>query len=470
MKSYFLIFFSLLFSYGAFAIDFETSGGVYTYSIKNATKKTIKLSSYTDYGETISLKIPSEISEGDDTYSVVELSFLTSTQCLVQPGSQIENIYIPSSVTKVGVITRDLTTLKYAIFENGDNIPYFNLIPFYYYNTNIPVEYIIAFNNSNSNITPEKLFGSFNKSKYLKISLSINYYDNDNPETVSMILYYVRNEHSTFDNTTFGFLISALEKRGVDLYTISSIDFKNASLNFTYILDQDAANLLPAGAKIILRNGDIITSTNIPDKVDFTAPSSDITGTINYTRSNTLNWNSVCLPFDIKESDFGGNSKIYEVTSASSDAITLSRVATSETTIPAGTPCFIKSTDEQWDLTISDATISSSVSAQSITVGNYQVVGSFELKTIGANNYKLTADGSKFGITNKDDATVTPFRCYITPPSSNNAPAFINVNFDEEATITLIPNDAEPQKVKLYDLLGRPRKEASPGIFIKSTR
>ena len=75
-----------------------------------------------------------------------------------------------------------------------------------------------------------------------------------------------------------------------------------------------------------------------------------------------------------------------------------------------------------------------------------------------------------FGITNKDDATVTPFRCYINPPSSSNAPAFINVNFDEGASITLVPNDAEPQKVKLYDLLGRPRKEASPGIFIKSTR
>jgi hypothetical protein len=477
MKRLLLFIFSLFLAIVCLAQQ-EYPYGNYTYKIKDETKKEISLFTFSDSGETTTLDIPTQIVHTDgETYSVTQIKGPHSAQsgydnlCLIQPNCQIADVYIPSSIKYLdSQISRELTTLRSAIFENGDNIKLNTTGIFFYYLKTFPLEYVIIFNNSGKKITSEILVGN-SSSNFLENSVTITYNDGTT-EAISLFLYYNtdKNAQNVINNTKFNYLIYALQRRGTDLNNISIIDFSNVSSKFTVTFDQNPANVLSFGAKVITKKSGTFISTNIPDKVDFTAPTSDITGTINYTRSNTLNWNSVCLPFDIKESDFGGNSKIYEVTSASSHAITLSRVATSEMTIPAGTPCFIKSTDNQWDLTISDATISSSVSAQSITVGNYQVVGSFELKTIGANNYKLTADGSKFGITNKDDATVTPFRCYITPPSSSNAPAFINVNFDEEATITLVPNDAEPQKVKLYDLLGRPRKEATPGIFIKSTR
>ena len=101
---------------------------------------------------------------------------------------------------------------------------------------------------------------------------------------------------------------------------------------------------------------------------------------------------------------------------------------------------------------------------------NWQVVGSFTNETIGKGKYKLNSSGTEFGITNNEAATVTAFRCYLNYTGPQGAPNRLSVNIDEEASITLVPNDAEPQKVKLYDLMGRPRKEGSQGIFIKSKR
>ena len=75
----------------------------------------------------------------------------------------------------------------------------------------------------------------------------------------------------------------------------------NASFPFSF--ESNPANILSLGAKIILKNNNTLISTNpvIPDKADFTPPATDITGDITYNRFNTQNWNSVCLPFDIKE-------------------------------------------------------------------------------------------------------------------------------------------------------------------------
>ena len=444
------------------------------YQFEYSIKKNSYISLYKYLGDGASFTIPAELDHDGQIYPITEISGPSTSdngKAFIPSTCEVKDIFVPSSITSLARVTRDNQFLEKVIVENGDNIT--NCLNAFYFDMNCNLKYIIVFNNKNKKFYACDWNGG--TITFSGAEINLNFFDSS-IEKETILLFFRHTNNMKFNEEQFNYLISELKNRGTDINKISKIEIKVhkstiETNSFTFDFTSNPANELAYGAKVIAGSTTYVSSNPvIPDKVNFTAPSSDITGTINYTRSNTLNWNSVCLPFDIKEADFGGNSKIYEVTSASSDAITLSRVATSETTIPAGTPCFIKSTDEQWDLTISDATISSSVSAQSITVGNYQVVGSFELKTIGANNYKLTADGSKFGITNKDDATVTPFRCYINPPSSSNAPAFINVNFDEEATITLIPNDAEPQKVKLYDLMGRPRKEATPGIFIKSTR
>lgn len=478
MKRLLLLIFSLILTLVCQAsIKFTYNG----FDCETKSDGTVKIKKYN--GTDISVFFPSFVSDGTNTYHVTEIDAGQSLSTISSSNTTVEEIYIPSEIQSLTRVTRNLKPLKTIVIEDGTNLTVSS--PFMYsdafYSTSIQLDNIICLTPCAH--TSEDLIANAFPERLLKTGEIKVYFSDGEIGTIQMYIYDKFASHMSFGSTRFKYLLSALQKGGKDISTIEKIDLSGMPIlpnspSYSISFKFDSENYNPASE--LSNNAEVIISKSIKyiapntlsvtDKEDFTAPTADITGTINYTRSNTLNWNSVCLPFDIKESDFGGNSKIYEVTSASSDAITLSRVATSETTIPAGTPCFIKSTDEQWNLTISDATISSSVSAQTITVGNYQVVGSFELKTIGANKYKLTADGSKFGITNKNDATVTPFRCYIIPPSSSNAPAFINVNFDEEATITLVPNDAEPQKVKLYDLMGRPRKEATPGIFIKSTR
>ena len=175
--------------------------------------------------------------------------------------------------------------------------------------------------------------------------------------------------------------------------------------------------------------------------------------------------NHLFLPY------FGGSSKIYEVTEATNEQIYLSRVDTEGTVVKAGTPCFIYSSEDSWNLSLSEVSISNNVTPQTKNVGDYwQVIGSFTNVSIGADNYKLTSDGTEFGRTSSG-ASIIPFRCYLSPvEGSSNAPARLNVNINEETSITLVPNDATPQRIKLYDLMGRPRKEGTKGIFIKSTR
>lgn len=478
MKRLLILIFSLILTLVCQAgIKFTDNG----FDCETKSDGTVKIKKYN--GTDISVFFPSFVSDGTNTYHVTEIDAGQSLSTISSSNTTVEEIYIPSEIQSLTRVTRNLKPLKTIVIEDGTNLTVSS--PFMYsdafYSTSIQLDNIICLTPCAH--TSEDLITNAFPERLLKTGEIKVYFSDGEIGTIQMYIYDKFASHMSFGSTRFKYLLSALQKGGKDISTIEKIDLSGMPIlpnspNYSVSFIFDSENYNPASE--LSNNAEVIISKSfkyiapntlsVTDKENFTAPSSDITGTINYSRSNTLNWNSVCLPFDIKESDFGGNSKIYEVTSASSDAITLSRVATSETTIPAGTPCFIKSTDNQWNLTISDATISSSVSAQSITVGNYQVVGSFELKTIGANNYKLTADGSKFGITDRSDATVTPFRCYIIPPSSSNAPAFINVNFDEEATITLVPNDAEPQKVKLYDLMGRPRKETTPGIFIKSTR
>lgn len=473
MKRVIFLFCTIFFGLICKAEDLYTYGN-YTYKIENETKKQICLYKFSDSGETTSLDIPSTIEHNNEIYTVTKIQGPNANtsehiRCLIQDGCSITNIFFPSSLTYISQVSRELTTLKYAIFENGDNITNYPSGIFYYFNTNLSLDYVIIFNYTKDNLNSSHLVGGANASHFIENKITISY-KNGTTEAVSIFLYY---KHGDFNNITFNYLISALQKRGTDLNSISVIDLSKIKADFPFSFESNPANILSLGAKIILKNNNTLISTNpvIPDKADFTPPATDITGDITYNRFNTQNWNSVCLPFDIKESDFDGSSKIYTVTAATNERINLTRVDSENTVVEAGTPCFIYSTAENWTLNLSDVTISKDVAPILFPVGeNWEVIGSFTNKTIGAGKYKLNSSGTEFGITNNEAATVTAFRCYLNYTGSQGAPNRLSVNIDEEASITLVPNDAEPQKVKLYDLMGRPRKEGSKGFFIKSTR
>ncbi len=445
--------------------DTFTSNG-FTCSIIDGPS--IQISKYS--GDGASFAIPTSLEYKGKSYPVTELicEQTGTNPCVIPSDCNVTDIIIPASIKKLTGVTRNNTYLKTAIIENGDNLTQCSQA-FGFDNYTSDFDYLIVFNNKDG-LDSGDLNGC--NTTYKGCKFTLKFFNQDNEETIKM--YFLQSSKTVvFNDTKFDQFLSALERRGTDINTISEISISNYKCisskdnQTSFVFKSNPANKLALGAKVIASET-TYTSTNIPDMVNFTAPSSDAAGTIHYSRSNTKDWNSVCLPFDIKEFDFTkGENKIYTLKSATDNTVTLSRIAEGET-VPAGTPCFIHSTEDSWNLNIT-TTISSQVSAQTVSVNGMNLVGSFTQETIGANKYKLTADGAAFGVTTSENATVAPFRCYITT-TENNAPARLSVNLDEETSITIIPDDAAPAEVKLYDLMGRPRKEGTPGIFIKSTR
>lgn len=469
MKRVILLFFTIF-------SGFMCKAGDFTYT-PNGTNATI-----TKYnGSEKSVVFPKVISEGDKNYNVTSITGGSNTPII--SNTNVEEIFIPAVITTIKFVTKDLSTLKTAVIEDGTNMTNIK-IPFYIQNSG----YVQSLDNiivlSTCSAIPKDLISSNYENLLLKVGvINIYYLGKNDGETIQMYLYNKDGAAADkpFGATRFKYLLSALQKRGTDISTITKIDLREVpndpKVFFTF--DEEGYNPsseLSSGAKVIISDTEYyangVKNTIIPDKANFTAPENNITSNISYSRENTKEWNSVCLPFDIKETDFGANCKIYTVTAAINDQINLTRVETPETTVAAGTPCFIYSSENKWELNLSNVSISYNAAPKTLDVdGNWQVIGSFTNETIGAGKYKLNSSGTEFGITNSENAKVTAFRCYIAPTSTRtNAPAQLSVNINEEASITLVPNDAEPQKVKLYDLMGRPRKEGKQGIFIKSTR
>ncbi len=473
MKRVILLFFTILVASMCKAEDFT-----YTISGTTATIKTYN-------GSEKSVVFPKEITEGSNTYSVTSIVGTTNTPVI--SNSNVEEIFIPAGITTISYVTNDLLSLKNIIIEDGSNFinvsnP-FNVSAYGYYQ--MQLNNIIVL--SQCGLLSKELVSSNGEQCLLKTGKIIVYLNDDEEgKTIQMYLYEKSNYNNSrpFGKIRFQYLLNALHKGGIDLNSITKIDLRDIpntssknSVHFTFDTDYNPSSELSSGAEVIISETESYANgvkyTIIPDKTDFTAPLTDQPLNISYSRTNTKNWNSVCLPFDIKESDFGTNCKIYTVTSASTadNQISLTRVENSETIVEAGSPCFIYSLDEKWNLKYSNVTLSNEVAPKTMDVAdNWQVVGSFTSKTIGSGKYKLNSSGTEFGITNSDAATVTAFRCYLKYIGSQGAPNRLSVNIDEEASITLVPNDAEPQEVKLYDLMGRPRKEGSQGIFIKSKR
>ncbi len=472
MKRVILLFFTILVASMCKADDFTytTSGNSATITKYNGSEK--------------SVVFPTEITKDDITYHVTSIIGITSV--IPSDNTKVEEIFIPSAIANIQKLTRDSKSIKTIVIENGkaniDHLFIYSSMPM----AIAPLNNIIFLSsceylsNQLINVDPHYLL----KTGEITISYKSDE-KNEKKEAVQMYLFDKGwSSARPFGEERFKYLLSALQKSGKDISKISTIDLSgmstnptNIGVNFTFDTDNyNPSSELSSGA-IVVTDTKRYTATGtrtitITDKVNFIAPQYSILTDITYNRSNTLNWNSVCLPFDIKESDFGGTCKIYKVTAATNSKISLTRVDTEGTVVEAGTPCFIHSTADNWNLNLHNVTISYNVAPKTIEVdGNWKVIGSFSNETIGTGKYKLNSEGSEFGITNSNEATVTAFRCYIAPTSTRtNAPAQLSVNIDEEASITLVPNDAEPQKVKLYDLMGRPRKEGSKGIFIKSTR
>lgn len=132
---------------------------------------------------------------------------------------------------------------------------------------------------------------------------------------------------------------------------------------------------------------------------------------IRYDRTMYAGWNSVCVPFALNQTmldDFSEGCKIalvetFEVV-GDKRHITIKEV----TSVGAGIPCLIYApSDVLCKFKLDNAELNVSPDNSSI------MKAAFQKTCIGAGVYKLTEDGTAFGLTKTDEATVAPFRCYI---------------------------------------------------------
>lgn len=204
----------------------------------------------------------------------------------------------------------------------------------------------------------------------------------------------------------------------------------------------------------------------LTDKQDFYAPSAFTAQTVTYSRANTAGYNSVCLPFAISAADFGSEARLEQFTSTDGQSVSLTSTTDENA---AGQPCFVycPETQTEWTLTKQNAYIVAEPIEASD--GNAVLHGSFTNAAIGAGQYKLTADGTAFGVTT-NKGKVTAFRTYLTPATTAGAAALLQVLHDG-AEVTGVNTAVQPASVNqpaaVYDLTGRRvQRIMRPGIYI----
>lgn len=196
----------------------------------------------------------------------------------------------------------------------------------------------------------------------------------------------------------------------------------------------------------------------LTDKSDFYTPQAFTAQEVTYGRTPVAGYNSLCLPFATEAADFGSGCTLETLSGQTQDAIIFQTTAAAE----AGQPVLVHCPDATpWTLTKHDATIAASPVATQ--VGTLSLNGSFRRATIGAGRYKLNTSGTSFGTTQSDEATVAPFRVYLSATSPLKQGIRVLHTTPTGITQSTIKNNAA-----MYDLSGRRlTTEPQHGIVIR---
>lgn len=244
------------------------------------------------------------------------------------------------------------------------------------------------------------------------------------------------------------------------------IDATNATLIGKPVLPLSGNTMLKVSDAGLVANtqnvivGDQCAYFVLTDKADF-GPLQSFTATAtHYTRTNTKGYNSVCMPFETKVSDYEG-CKVYEFNAVNAETISFTEME-EDANIPAGTPVLVYSEGgANWTWDLSSRGVVPAVAAEAEGLN-----GAFIGGTIGANYYKLNSTGTAFAKTSAS-GKITPFRFYLKAPSTQ---ASLRVVFGDEATSIdeLIANPATVI-TETYDLTGRRVINITrPGIYVKN--
>lgn len=226
------------------------------------------------------------------------------------------------------------------------------------------------------------------------------------------------------------------------------------------------ANLVANTANVLV--GDKCSNFVLTDKKDF-APTQNFTADKSfYTRTNTLGYNTVCMPFALTTSDFPG-CKVYTYIGMTETTLRFQQVEDGKD-IPGGTPVLVYSpTGDDWVLDLAGRNVVAEANGNVSETEEDGMNGSFLARNIGANYYKLNSAGTKFAKTTAA-GKIVPFRFYLKANAQQQqAPAF-SVSFVEGETTDIeeMLNDNDDCIEETYDLNGRRILTITrPGIYVK---
>ena len=172
------------------------------------------------------------------------------------------------------------------------------------------------------------------------------------------------------------------------------------------------------------------------------------------------------MPFAISAADFGSEARLEQFTSTDGQSVSLTSTTDENA---AGQPCFVYCPETQTEWTLTKQNVCIVAEPIEASDGNAVLHGSFTNAAIGAGQYKLTADGTAFGVTT-DKGKVTAFRTYLTPATTAGAAALLQVLHDG-AEVTGVNTAVQPagvnQPAAVYDLTGRRvQRITRSGIYI----
>ena len=243
--------------------------------------------------------------------------------------------------------------------------------------------------------------------------------------------------------------------------------------------------------KLVVRNGDerygiagettqlTVDNLSLDDTKDLVAydPFTAIAASYSRTMEESTTWATLCLPFEVLLD--GQNFRAFKLLSADerTNTIELEEV---NTTIPAGTPVFIKMNEEANSLSFSvaDKEIANEVKIAATADGCYQLVGIYATKMFDNdkdnNCYilkagKLMNPAKILSETSTEAVDSKPFRAYMVDNSSSapGAKMFsISENGSNPTGIDQLTDTLNDSNAVYYDLQGHRLSQPQKGINI----
>ena len=220
-----------------------------------------------------------------------------------------------------------------------------------------------------------------------------------------------------------------------------------------------------------------VAELTLTDDEDFKANESFIATSASYRRTlkEGTTWATLCLPFEVSLD--GQNFRAFELGSVNKDEVVLKEL---NTTIPAGTPVFIKMNDgvNLLNFSVENKEIAKEVRTGATDDGSYQLVGIYATKMFDKDkdnncyilkNGKLMNPAKILSGTSTEAVGSKPFRAYMVDNSSSASGAkmfSISENGSNPTGIDQLIDTLNDSNAVYYDLQGHRLSQPQKGINI----